>query len=205
MMGNPEEIEPPLMTAIRLARMRDGNMGQAEEIKALIDILKGSENLLTIANDSVWSLITKKQSMSQTTKRLLFEESFTILTDALDRFVNAKIKRIEKFIRYFQILKHDVTSESVKLKDFENDWEKTQRELGNFNLDHFLNLSKDDAYSQTNQFKNNVLKTSLPILQKLTDLENQMQTRVLNMIAFIATTNTPVNPNDLYKFLTDEP
>ena len=49
-MVDPEEIEPSLITAIRLARMRDGNMGQAEEIKALMDILKGSQNHIALGN-----------------------------------------------------------------------------------------------------------------------------------------------------------
>lgn len=34
-MEDSDEIEPSLITAIRLARMRDGNMGQSEEIQAL--------------------------------------------------------------------------------------------------------------------------------------------------------------------------
>lgn len=203
-MGNSEEIEPPLITAIRLARMREGSMGQAEEIQSLMEILKGSENLLTIVNDTVWSLMTKKPKMSQTEKRLLFEESFRMLTQGMDKFVNAKIKRIEKFIRYFQILQHNVIEERTKLEIFEKDWEKTQRELEKFNLDHFLNMPVNDSYEQANYFKNNILKTSLPILQKLTELENQMQKRVLEMIAFIAIANKPVNSNDLYKLLTDE-
>jgi len=74
-MENSEGVEPSLITAIRLARMRDGNMGQAEEIKALMDILKGSQNIMTITNDVVWSFITKKKGMSQDHKQLLFEES----------------------------------------------------------------------------------------------------------------------------------
>ena len=41
-MVDPEEIEPSRIIAIRLARMRDGNMGQSEEIKAVMDIPKGS-------------------------------------------------------------------------------------------------------------------------------------------------------------------
>ncbi|MCE2507347.1 MAG: hypothetical protein J4F36_12950 [Nitrosopumilaceae archaeon] len=58
-MTDPEETEPSIITAIRLARMRDGNMGQAEETRALMDILKGSQNIMTITNDVVWSTITK--------------------------------------------------------------------------------------------------------------------------------------------------
>lgn len=204
-MDSSKEIEPPLITAIRLARMRDGNMGQAEEIQALIDILKGSENILNMVNDTVWALVTKKKGMSQNTKRLLFEESFTILTDALERFVDAKTKRIEKFIKYFQIMKQDVSEESIKLKGFEKDWERIQRELSDFKLDSYLNMSKNDSFDKTNQFKNNVLQTSLPILERLVELENQMQKRVLGMIAFIAQAHKSVDTNELYKLLTSEP
>lgn len=204
-MENSDQVEPPLITAIRLARMRDGNMGQDEEIKALMDILKGSENLLNITNDTVWSLITKKKGMSQDHKRFLFEESFKVLTEALERFVDAKTKRIEKFIKYFQILKEPVSDELEELKEFEKDWDDVKRELSKFDLDYFLNKSGEDSFNQTNQFKNNVLQTSLPILQKLTELENQMQKRVLNMIAFIAKENTSVSSNDLYKLLTADP
>ena len=204
-MGNPEEIEPPLITAIRLARMRDGNMGQEEEITALMDILRGSENLLAITNDTVWTLITKKKGMSQDHKRFLFEESFKILTEALERFVDAKTKRIEKFIKYFQILKQPVSDELEELKNFEKEWDEVKRELSKFDLDYFIHQPVDDSFKQTNQFKTNVVQTSLPILEKLTQLENQMQKRVINMIAFIATSNTPVNSNDLYKLLTGEP
>ena len=203
-MANPEEIKPPLIIAIRLARMRDGNMGQAEEIKALMDILRGSENILNITNDTVWSLITKKKGMSQNHKRLLFEESFKILIEALERFVDAKTKRIEKFIKYFQILKQPVSDELEELKKFEKKWDDVKRELSKFDLDQFINRTGDDSFNQTNQFKNNI-QTSLPILEKLTELENQMQKRVISMIAFIATTNKPVNSNDLYRLLTDEP
>lgn len=200
-----KESEPPLITAIRLARMRDGNMGQAEEIKALIDILKGSENILNITNDTVWTLITKKKGMSQTEKRLLFEESFRTLTDALERFVDAKTKRIEKFIKYFQLMKQDVSEESEKLKNFEKEWDEIQRKLSEFDLDYFLNQTKDESFQRTNQFKTNVVQTSLPVLEKLTKMEDQMQKRVLGMIAFIADANTPVKSNDLYKLLTAEP
>lgn len=204
-MEDSKGIEPPMITAIRLTRMRDGSMGQAEEIQSLMEILKGSENLLTIVNDTVWSLMTKKPKMSQTEKRLLFEESFRMLTSAMNNFVNAKIKRIEKFIKYFQMLQHNAIEEQTKLEIFEEDWEKTQRELENFNLEHFLNMSVNESYEQTNYFKNNLLKTSLPILQKLTDLENQMQKRVLEMIAFISITNKPIDSNELYKLFTEDP
>ncbi|MFB5620432.1 MAG: hypothetical protein ACE5RC_04810 [Nitrosopumilus sp.] len=204
-MEKSDEIEPPLITAIRLARMRDGNMGQSEEIKALMDILRGSENLLNITNDTVWSLITKKKGMSQDHKKFLFEESFKILTEALEKFVDAKTKRIEKFIKYFQILHQSVSDELEELKQFEKEWDDVKRELSKFDLNYFLNRSGDDSFNQTNQFKNNVVQTSLPILEKLTSLENKMQKRVLNMIAFIATSNKPVNSNELYKLLTADP
>lgn len=204
-MENSEGTEPPLITAIRLARMRDGNMGQAEEIKALMDILRGTENILNITNDTVWSFITKKKGMSQNHKRILFEESFKILTEALERFVDAKTKRIEKFIKYFQILQQPVSDELEELKNFEKEWDNVKRELSKFDLDYFINRSGEDSFNQTNQFKNNVVQTSLPILEKLTQLENQMQKRVIGMIAFIATANKPVNSNELYKLLTEEP
>jgi len=204
-MENPKGSEPPLITAIRLARMRDGNMGQAEEIQALMDILRGSENILNITNDTVWSLITKKKGMSQNHKKILFQESFKILTEALERFVDAKTQRIEKFIKYFQILQQPVSDELEEIKNFEKEWDNVKRELSKFDLDYFINRSGEDSFNQTNQFKNNVIQTSLPILEKLTQLENQMQKRVLRMIAFIAQENTSVDTNELYKLLTSEP
>jgi len=44
----------------------------------------------------------------------MFEESFVTLTDALERFVDAKTKRITKFINYFQIMKQGISEESKK-------------------------------------------------------------------------------------------
>ena len=203
-MDNSEHVEPPLITAIRLARMRDGNMGQAEEIQSLIDILKGSENIMKIINDTVWSLIQKKKGMSLGQKQLLFEESFKILTDGIEKFVDAKTKRISNFINYFQLMKQDVTEEYNKLQNFEKEWDTIKQELSNFNMDSIINTHKENSINQTNYFKNNVLQTALPILEKLTQLENQMQKRVLNMIAFIAQANTTVDTNQLYKLLTAE-
>jgi len=204
-MENPSGVDSSLDIAIRLARMRDGNTGQAEEIQSLMDILRGSENLLNITNDTVWALITKKKRMSQTEKRILFEESFKILTESLERFVDAKTKRIEKFIKYFQILNESVSEEIEKLKNFEKEWDEIKRELSKFDLDYFLNMSGDDSFNKSNQFRNNIVQTSLPILQRLTELENQMQKRVISMIAFMAKENKPIDTNDLYKLLTAEP
>ena len=204
-MENPSGVDSSLDIAIRLARMRDGNTGQAEEIQSLMDILRGSENLLNITNDTVWALITKKKRMSQTEKRILFEESFKILTESLERFVDAKTKRIEKFIKYFQILNESVSEEVEKLKNFEKEWDEVKRELSKFDLDYFLNMSGEDSFNKTNQYRNNIVQTSLPILQRLTELENQMQKRVISMIAFMAKENKPVDTNDLYKLLTAEP
>lgn len=204
-MKNPSGVDSSLDIAIRLARMRDGNTGQAEEIQALMDILQGSENLLNITNDTVWALITKKKIMSQTEKRILFEESFKILTESLERFVDAKTKRIEKFIKYFQILNESVSEEVEKLKNFEKEWDEVKRELSKFDLDYFLNMSGEDSFNKTNQYRNNIVQTSLPILQILTKLENQMQKKVISMIAFMAKENKPIDTNELYKLLTAEP
>lgn len=204
-MENPSGIDPALDIAIRLARMRDGNTGQAEEIQSLMGMLRGSENLLNIANDTVWALITKKKIMSQTEKRILFEESFKILTESLERFVDAKTKRIEKFIKYFQILNESVSEEVEKLKSFEKEWDEVKRELSKFDLDYFLNMSGEDFFNKSNQYRNNIVQTSLPILQRLMELEDQMQKRVISMIAFMAKENKPVDTNDLYKLLTADP
>ncbi|MCE2507346.1 MAG: hypothetical protein J4F36_12945 [Nitrosopumilaceae archaeon] len=91
--------------------------------------------------------------MPQEHKRLMFEESFVTLTDALERFVDAKTKRITKFINYFQIMKQCISEESKKLEGFEKDWDKTKRELRDFNLDSFLNTPRTDSFDKTNQFR----------------------------------------------------
>jgi hypothetical protein len=204
--GNPS----PFITAIRLARMRDGNMGQAEEIESLIDLLKASEKVLTIVNDTVWALVNKRKGMSTNYKSQLFSEAYVMLTDALERFVDAKTKRIKKFIDYFQLLAQDVIDESKELKDFEKDWDIIKRELSEFKTG-FLGLSttsanyKEEATNQAEYLRKNVVQTSLPILERLTNLENKMQRRVISMIAFIAQANTGIDSNELYRLLTGEP
>lgn len=204
-MDDSEEIEPSIVTAFRLARMRDGNMGQSDEIEALFDILKGSENLMKVTNDVVWSILTKKQSMSQIDRKITMNESYSLIKNAFEKFVSAKIKRIEKFIRYFQILEQDVTEESKKLKEFEREWEIVHRKLDELDIEHYLNLSRDDSYNEVNLFKNDVIQTSLPLAHELNELETKMQKKVIGMIAFLAKKTKPVNTNELYKLLTDEP
>jgi len=204
--GNPS----PFVTAIRLARMRDGNMGQADEIQSLIDLLKASEKVLTIVNDTVWAFVNKRKGMSANYKTQLFSEAYVMLTEALERFVDAKTKRITKFIDYFQLLAQDVTDESKELKDFEKDWDIIKREFSEFKTG-FLGLSttspnyKEEATNQAEYLRKNVVQTSLPMLERLMNLENKMQRRVINMIAFIAHSNTIVDSNELYRLLTGEP
>ena len=188
-MDDSEEIEPSIITAIRLARMRDGNMGQADEIEALFDILKGSEKLMKVTNDVVWSVLTKKQTMSQADRKITMNESYTLLKNAFEKFATAKIKKIEKFISYFQILKEDVTQESEKLKEFEKEWETIRRKLDELDIEYYLNLSRDDSYDEVNLFKNDVIQTSLPLTQKLNELETQMQKKVIGKIVFLAKKN----------------
>jgi len=200
-----DEIEPSIITAIRLARMRDGNMGQADEIEALFDILKGSEKLMRVTNDVVWALLTKKQNMSQADRHITMNESYSILKNAFEKFVTAKIKRIEKFIRYFQILEEDVAEESKKLEKFEKEWETIHRKLDELDINHYLSLSRNDSYTEINLFKNDVIQTSLPLAQELNELENQMQKKVIGKIAFLAKKTKPVDTNELYKLLTGEP
>ena len=204
-MDSSDEIEPSIITAIRLARMRDGNMGQADEIEALFDILKGSEKLMRVTNDVVWALLTKKQNMSQADRQITMNESYSILKNAFEKFVTAKIKRIEKFIRYFQILEEDVAEESKKLEKFEKEWETVHRKLDELDINHYLSLSRDDSYNEVNLFKNDVIQTSLPLAQELNELENQMQKKVIGKIAFLAKKTKPVDTNELYKLLTGEP
>ena len=204
-MNSSDEIEPSIITAIRLARMRDGNMGQADEIEALFDILKGSEKLMRVTNDVVWALLTKKQNMSQADRQITMNESYSILKNAFEKFVTAKIKRIEKFIRYFQILEEDVAEESKKLEKFEKEWETVHRKLDELDINHYLSLSRDDSYNEVNLFKNDVIQTSLPLAQELNELENQMQKKVIGKIAFLAKKTKPVDTNELYKLLTGEP
>jgi hypothetical protein len=136
--------------------------------------------------------------MSQFDRQATMQEAYTILKCAFEKFVTAKIKRIEKFIRYFQILEQDVSEESKKLKEFEKVWESVHRKLDDLDVEYYLNLSRDDSYNEVNMFKNDVIKTSLPLAVELNELENQMQKKVIGMIAFLAKETKPVNTNELY-------
>ena len=72
-------------------------------------------------------------------------------------------------------------------------------------IEYYLNLSRDDSYNEVNLFKNDVIQTSLPLAHELNELETKMQKKVIGMIAFLAKKTKPVNTNELYKLLTDEP
>lgn len=203
-MTDSKEKETPMITAIRLARMRDGNMGQSDEIQSLLDLLKGSEKVMKIVNDVVWSMMQKKKGMSSGYRKQLFDEAFVTLVDATEKFVDAKTKRIEKFLNYFMLMNQDVSEETQRLREFEKEWETILRDFSDFRAKFSFDKT-DDAIEQTNYLKNNVLQTSIPILEKLTQMENTMQKRTLGLIAFIAKETQPVNPNELYKLLTAEP
>ena len=203
-MVNPDKAEPPLFTAIRLTRMMDSNTGQAEEVKALMDILKHSEKIMNILNNFIWSDDPTKQNISQHDK-IEIEESPKFMKEALQKFVNAKIIRIEKFIRYSQILKKDMSEESKKLEEFENDWDKMNKELHNFDLDSCFNMSRKDSYDKADQIKNNISQTSMHIVEKLTQIENQISKKNSRTIAFLIDLDESVDSNDLYRLLANEP
>lgn len=184
-------------------------MGQADEIQALLDMMKGMQQIAGVLNETLLAVIKKKPIKSPEHQKSVLEESFTILASALEKFIVAKTGRIEKLINYLTILHQDVEDERNQLKNFLESWESISRELDilrvNFMNKPAISTHPDDGMKDLDYIKNDFIPKALLIAEKLTDLENKMQKRHLNAIALLTTLNTSVNTNELYKLLTDEP
>jgi|GEM_PF-5724576 len=195
--------EPPLISAFRLARLRDRSMGQAEEIKALTDMLKASEEIMRIMNNDLLVLVHKKKGISREQKKLLINDALTQLSDALERFVDAKTARIYRFVDHFRAMRQDITEETKILDEFESEWDNLKRTIRDVKS-NFMN-SPQSTVDSIDNIKADMLQKGLPIVEKLNKLEDRMRSRLINMIAFIAQASTSVDTNELYRLFTDEP
>lgn len=183
-------------------------MGQAGEIQGLLDMMKGMEKAANFMNESLMAKLSGKPIKSIGYRKLVIDESFSLILAGLEKFITGKTERISKLINYLDILHQDISDEKDQLRKFEQEWEPISRELDIIRVE-FLNkpapITLDEGMNQMEDLKNNFLPKALPIAQKLTDLENRMQTRHIQALALLTTMNTNVDTNELYRLLTGEP
>lgn len=183
-------------------------MGQTDEVQALIDILKGSGQIMELVNGTLMSLIKKKPDRLPQYKKQVIEEAFLTISSGLEKFVDTKTSRISKLINYLQILDQQVEDEKTQLMNFESEWDPVKREISTLRI-KLMNqpsfTSTEFAEKEIDHIKNNILPKALPVLEKLTELENKMQKRHIGAIALLTKMNSKVDTNELYKLLTSEP
>jgi hypothetical protein len=207
-MEDSTENHPPLIIGFKLARLRDRSLRQAEEIQHLLEIMKAAEQVMKMTSDSLFALLQGKKDISPQYRKQLVGESMNTLFDGLEGFVDTKSARILKVVNYLQLIKQDVKENEKELKDFEKEWDDIKRQISVFK-NEFLNrppyTSVKEAMNDIDYIKMDVLHKAMPLIEKLIQLENKLQMRVINMIAFIANTSSTINTNELYRLFTAEP
>lgn len=198
-----------IIPAFTLARLRDRSMGQADEVQALVDLVKGMTQVTEVTNHIFMAMLKKEKPRNPTLNKAMIDEAFTIIATGLEKFVDAKVGRISKLIHYLQLLHQDVNNEKKNLETFETKWDPIKRELNLVRIEFanksFSEVQKDDPMKEIDHLKNNIMGKALPILEQLTDLENSMQKRHISAIALLTTVNSSLDTNELYKLLTDDP
>ncbi|MEM3013848.1 MAG: hypothetical protein QXI71_04375 [Candidatus Bathyarchaeia archaeon] len=183
-------------------------MGQAGEIQGLLDMMKGMEKVANLMNEILLAKLSGKPQKSVGYRKLVIDESFSLIINGLEKFVTGKTERISKLINYLGILHQDIKNEKDQLRRFEQEWEPISRELDIIRVE-LLNKPApsniDEAMKQIGDLKNNFLPKALPIAQNLADLENRMQKRHIQALALLTTLNTSLDTNQLYRLLTDDP
>ncbi|MEM3112352.1 MAG: hypothetical protein QXY90_04860, partial [Candidatus Anstonellales archaeon] len=110
---------PSIIAAIILSRLRDRSMGQAGEIQGLLDMMKGMEKVANLMNEILLAKLSGKPQKSVGYRKLVIDESFSLIINGLEKFVTGKTERISKLINYLGILHQDIKNEKDQLKRFE--------------------------------------------------------------------------------------
>src|SRR5690348_5435054 len=121
--------QSPMIPAIELSRLRDRSMGQADEVQALFDIMKGAGELMELVNGTLWAMIKNKHDKSPEYKRQIINDSSITLFSGVEKFVDAKSNRVSKLINYLQMLAQDVAEEKAQLASFDKEWDPIRREI----------------------------------------------------------------------------
>ena len=194
-----------MIPAIELSRLRDRSMGQADEVQALFDIMKGAGEIMELVNGTLWAMLKNKHDKSPDYKRQIINDASITLFSGMEKFVDAKTNRISKLINYLQLLAQEVDEEKTQLASFDKDWDPIRREINIARIQitnpNFL-PTVEEGEKTMNHIKNDILAKGIPILNKLIDLENRMQKRHISAIALLTKMNTSVDTNELYKLLT---
>ena len=197
--------QSPMIPAIELSRLRDRSMGQADEVQALFDIMKGAGELMELVNGTLWAMIKGKHDKSADYKRQIINDASITLFSGMEKFVDAKSNRVSKLINYLQMLAQDVNDEKSQLASFDKDWDPIRRDINLARIQianpNFL-PTVEEGEKTMNHIKNDILAKGVPILNKLIELENKMQKRHLSAIALLTKMNSSVDTNELYKLLT---
>lgn len=199
--------EPAFYIAVRFARLRDRSIGQKDEIDALLEILKGTEQIIQMSNDAFLSVIGKKRPRSA---EYIQQTTFDIVVkvgDGLAKYIDAKISRIKKLLDYFILDQRPVDREIKELKEFETLWDDLQQEYRRIKNEFIIKSTKPtkNALDELKIFQDTISVKGISLMKRLNELEDRIQKDAIHQIASFTKTNTVVDSNALYKLLTDEP
>lgn len=202
------ETEPPFNIALRLARLRDRSLGQADEIEALFDALSSSERMLKMSNDSLTRLIKGKKSLSPALLQQTTLDIINDVIDALSRFFDARTSRIKRILEYLKLSGRDIGKETQQLKEFEILYDDIKREHERIKYEFMVKpLSKYtvDTINEFQSFQDVISNKGIPILRRLKEMEQNLEGEIMNQIAIFVKANNVTDSNVLYNLLLNDP
>lgn len=203
-----KEPEEPFYVAVRFARLRDRSIGQKDEVDALLNIMSETEKIMKMTNDAIISLIKKQKPPST---QFIQQTTFDIIVNVqseLAKYVDSKTTRIHKLLDYFRLDGKPVNYESEKLKEFESLWDDLKQEyerVKNEFMQRAVTGYSVATLDDIKVFQTLISTKGIPLMKRLKELEDRILQDILYQIASFTKSNMPMNSNDLYKLLTDEP
>lgn len=202
-----KESEPPFFIAVRFARLRERIIGQVDEIEALFDLLTSSERILKMSNDALVKVI-KHKTPSPTYIQHTTLDIITDVQDALTRFFDAKITRIQKILEHLEMIERDVSKHRQQLREFESLWENIQEEHARIKYEFMSKpLSKYtvNTIDEFKSFQNLISNKGLPLMRRLKEMEQTLEGEIMSEISIFVKANTVIDSNKLYNLLVDDP
>jgi hypothetical protein len=203
-----KEPEPPFYVAVRFGRLRDRSIGQMEEIQALLDILKATEDIMKLTNEVFIRAAKKQKLMSPQSVQQAAMEIVIKVEDGLTRFMEAKTNRVARLLEYFRLDNRDMTDQVQKFKELEILWDDLKQEYRCI-ISEFMGRPTSQYSTNTLDelkiFQDLISNKSVSLMRRIKEIEDTMQKDIIWQIASFTKTNMPMDSNALYKLLTDEP
>lgn len=191
-MDQPNEFNRVTLI-VRLSKMN--NSINQPDSEALIMITNGSLEVLQLIG-RILRAKEKNQPMPNIVAE--FDNIIRKVKEGFERYVDAKVSKIQTFIDYFQSLDHDASPDKEELENFLKLWYPFQLKLHNFTLANHLNSSMDDL----KQIQKDILTHGNPIFESLQKLEVRIETESKNIIRTASTLDNTID-KELVKILLE--